>query len=160
MPGWVPMVAGATALAVALAWVLRRATRSGRPRRGDIWWADVPFTDGSGSKVRPCLVLLRHRRGVVVLKITSQDKSRRRDHITIPTRAWDPQARHDSYLNLGEPIVVQPAAFRRRAGACDRSVLRRVSRERDLRCRGLWQSIASLPAAGTAGTPRRGPAPT
>ena len=110
----------------------RRATPEGRvlPRHGEIWWADVPFADGTGAKLRPCLVLRRRWRGVVVLKITSQDKSRRRDHIVIPTREWDPWARRDSYLNLGEPIMVSRAAFRRRAGRADAGTLRRVAGRR------------------------------
>ena len=128
MPGWLPWLAGAAVLVAAAAWVLRRP--GPRPRRGEIWWADVPFTDGTGSKVRPCLVLLRRWRGTVVLKITSQDKSRRRDPITIPTRAWDPYARHDSYLNLGEPITVRARAFRRRVGECDPALLRRIADHR------------------------------
>lgn len=147
MPAWLSWLASLLVLAVAAAWVLHRwATTARRPHRGDIWWADVPFVDGTGSKVRPCLVLLRHRRGVVVLKITSRDKSRRRDHIIIPTRSWDPHARHDSYLNLGEPIVVAPTAFRRRAGTCDQAVLRRVRRQRQLTGRRLARSVARLPA--------------
>lgn len=140
MPGWLPWLSGAAVLAVAAAWVWRR--RAAGPRRGDIWWADVPFTDGSGSKVRPCLVLMRHWRGIVVLKITSQDKSRRRDHITIPTRDWDPYARRDSYLNLGEPIMVRARAFRRRAGVCDPEVLRRLADHRTLTTRSLLHTAA------------------
>lgn len=128
MPAWVPwLLVGVAGVAVAAVWGLRRrATRAHRPRRGDIWWADIPFADGSGSKVRPCLVLRGGLRGVTVLKITSQDKSRRRDHVVIPTRSWDPLARHDSYLNLGELFVVPPKAFHRRAGACDPGVMRAV----------------------------------
>jgi mRNA-degrading endonuclease toxin of MazEF toxin-antitoxin module len=115
----------------------RRAGRAGRPRAGEIWWADVPYTDGSGSKVRPCLVLLRRRRGVVVLKITSQDKSHRHDHVLIPTRSWDPWARHDSYLNLGEPIIVRLAAFQRHAGGCDPAILKQIARRPGLLRRDL-----------------------
>jgi mRNA-degrading endonuclease toxin of MazEF toxin-antitoxin module len=129
------VVAVAVAVAVAAAaaaalWWWRGATRAGGPRPGDIWWADVPFADGSASKVRPCLVLSRSRGAVVVLKITSQDKSRRRDHVLIPTRSWDPRARHDSYLNLGEPITVAASAFVRRAGGCDPQTWRRARRAR------------------------------
>jgi mRNA-degrading endonuclease toxin of MazEF toxin-antitoxin module len=142
MQDWEPWLLAA--LAAALAGVLvagirrhRRAGWAGGPDRGDIWWADVPYADGSGSKVRPCLVMLRHRRGIVVLKITSQDKSRRGDHVPIPTRDWDPWARHDSYLNLGEPIVVPPAAFQRRAGVCDADVLCRIGGRAGLQPRDL-----------------------
>jgi PemK-like, MazF-like toxin of type II toxin-antitoxin system len=104
---------------VAAGWWLRRRWRAGRPSSGDIWWADVPYARGQGSKLRPCLVLRRRGDGIVVLKITSQDKSHRRDHVVIPTRRWDARADHDSYLNLAEPIIVRPAAFHRRAGTAD-----------------------------------------
>jgi mRNA-degrading endonuclease toxin of MazEF toxin-antitoxin module len=133
------LLTGVAALIVVAIWRFfrRRAGAAGRPRTGEIWWADVPYADGSGSKVRPCLVLLRHRRGIVVLKITSQDKSRRRDHVAIPTKGWDPVARHDSYLNLGEPIIVRWAAFERRAGACDPAMFKRIARRPGLLRRDL-----------------------
>jgi hypothetical protein len=124
-PGYVSAVTDwwqwAVAAAVVLAgtWLVRRRLRAARPSSGDIWWADVPFARGEGSKLRPCLVLRRGRDGIEVLKITSQDKSHRRDHVVIPTRRWDARADHDSYLNLAEPIVVRPAAFHRRAGTAD-----------------------------------------
>jgi mRNA-degrading endonuclease toxin of MazEF toxin-antitoxin module len=145
MPAWVPwLLAGVAGSAVAAVWGLRRrATRAHRPRRGDIWWADIPFADGSGSKVRPCLVLRGGFRGITVLKITSQDKSRRRDHVSIPTRSWDPHARHDSYLNLGELFVVPPQAFHRRAGACDPAVMREVRRK-------PWKRATKPRPGGTA----------
>ena len=134
---WLPGIV-AVALGAAI-WYSRRrrAARVGDPRSGEIWWAEVPYTDGSGSKVRPCLVLLRHRRGIVVLKITSRDKGHRRDHVLIPTKGWDPWARHDSYLNLGEPIMVRPDAFERRAGACDPATLKRIARRPGLLRRDL-----------------------
>jgi hypothetical protein len=120
------LTAGLAVLVAAGAAVAWRRQRAGRPTRGDIWWADVPFARGRGAKLRPCLVLLNHRNGVVVLKITSQDKSHRRDHIQIPTRHWDRHAGHDSYLNLGEPILVQHTAFHRRAGTAAWTVRRQV----------------------------------
>jgi hypothetical protein len=123
---WWGLLAVVVVATVVAVWWIRRGQR-GRPRTGEIWWADVPYTDGSGSKVRPCLVLRGRWRGVEVLKITSQDKSRRRDHMPIPTKTWDPWARHDSYLNLGEPIIVPRRAFQRRAGACDPALLRRIA---------------------------------
>jgi hypothetical protein len=30
-----------------------RASWRGRPAPGEIWWADVPYQDGDGSKIRP-----------------------------------------------------------------------------------------------------------
>ncbi len=86
VPGEVQwLVVAAVVIAVVVAALRWRAVdRQRRPYRGDLWWADVPYADGSGGKVRPCLVLLRRPDGVVVLKITSQDKSRRRDHVSSP----------------------------------------------------------------------------
>ncbi|MFC0098700.1 type II toxin-antitoxin system PemK/MazF family toxin [Micromonospora marina] len=108
----------------------RGAGRTGRdePRPGEIWWADVPYADGTGSKVRPCLVLRVDGRDAEVLKITSQDKSDRDDHLPIPTRDWDPDADHDSYLDVSEPIPVALDAFADRAGTCDPDLWRGVRR--------------------------------
>ncbi|MGI5522991.1 type II toxin-antitoxin system PemK/MazF family toxin [Micromonospora sp. CA-259024] len=105
---------------------------SGAPAPGEIWWADVPYADGSGSKVRPCLVLRADSRGADVLKITSQDKSDRDDHVRIPTRDWDPGAEHDSYLSLTEPTRISSAAFADRAGHCDPELWRKVRSLRHL----------------------------
>ncbi|MFG1651028.1 type II toxin-antitoxin system PemK/MazF family toxin [Micromonospora sp. NPDC049275] len=105
---------------------------TGTPTAGEIWWADVPYADGSGSKVRPCLVLRADSRGADVLKITSQDKSDRDDHVRIPTRDWDPDAEHDSYLSLTEPIRISSADFADRAGRCDADLWRKVRNLRHL----------------------------
>ncbi|RZU73857.1 PemK-like, MazF-like toxin of type II toxin-antitoxin system [Micromonospora kangleipakensis] len=98
------------------------------PRAGEIWWADVPYADGTGSKVRPCLVLRADDRGADVLKITSQDKSDRDDHVRIPTRSWDADADHDSFLDVSEPIRIPTTAFEDRAGTCDQSLWRQIRR--------------------------------
>jgi len=39
---------------------------------GDIILADYTFSDGTGSKLRPVLVLFRDREDITVLKMTSQ----------------------------------------------------------------------------------------
>ncbi|MFG1888589.1 type II toxin-antitoxin system PemK/MazF family toxin [Micromonospora sp. NPDC049051] len=101
---------------------------AGTPRPGEIWWADVPYADGTGSKVRPCLVLRADARGADVLKITSQDKSSRDDHVRIPTREWDPDADHDSFVDLAEPAHVPLAGFSRQAGDCDPTLWRHIRR--------------------------------
>jgi hypothetical protein len=108
----------------------RGATGSGTPRPGEIWWAEVPYADGTGAKVRPCLVLRVDGRGADVLKITSQDKSDRDDHVRIPTRDWDRDADHDSFLDIGEPIRVARSAFDNRAGTV---------------APHLWHQLRSLP---------------
>ena len=38
---------------------------------GDLWIADIPFTDGSASKKRPVLVLWLEGRDIVVAAVTS-----------------------------------------------------------------------------------------
>ena len=86
----------------------------------------MPYEDGTGSKVRPCLVLRGRRGGADVLKITSQDQSRRDDHVRIPTRSWDRSAGRDSWLDLTDPIRVSLTAFGNRAGSCDAELWRRV----------------------------------
>jgi PemK-like, MazF-like toxin of type II toxin-antitoxin system len=93
----------------------------GKPKAtpGEIWWADVPFEDGPGSKVRPCLILRYRFRGYEVLKITSQDQSHRRDHVRIATRRWDRNADKDSYLDLTGPIRVRESRLDNRAGHLD-----------------------------------------
>jgi PemK-like, MazF-like toxin of type II toxin-antitoxin system len=96
--------------------------RAGRP--GEIWWADVPYEDGTGSKVRPCLILKPRWNGYDVLKITSQDQSRRHDYIRIPTRHWDRNAEKDSYLDLSDPIRVR--VLDNKAGVLDSPTWRKV----------------------------------
>ncbi|WP_199511755.1 type II toxin-antitoxin system PemK/MazF family toxin [Nucisporomicrobium flavum] len=136
MADWRLWLAAGLVAAAGVA-LLRHRLRTARPTAGDIWWATVPFARGQGAKLRPCLVLLNHRRGIVVLKITSRDKSHRRDHVLIPTRRWDPYAERDSYLNLGEPILVRRSAFQRRAGTASRSMRRVVAARRGLGKRDL-----------------------
>jgi mRNA-degrading endonuclease toxin of MazEF toxin-antitoxin module len=98
------------------------------PQPGEIWWADVPYEDYSGHKVRPCVVLRGDGGYREVLKITSQDQSRRGDHVRIPTRPWDPGADHDSYLDLTGPVKVAVREFDDRAGQLDPAVWRKVRR--------------------------------
>jgi len=100
-----------------------------RPQPGEIWWATVPFDDGSGVKVRPCLVLRTYRTQVEVLKITSQDQSDRADHVEIPTRTWDRKAEHNSYLDLSDPYRLRDSSFERKAGVIDDRTWKLVRRE-------------------------------
>ncbi|MFE0592052.1 type II toxin-antitoxin system PemK/MazF family toxin [Micromonospora echinospora] len=106
--------------------VLRTSDLPGRPRPGEIWWAEVPYVEGTGSKVRPCLVLRVHPRFVDVLKITSRARSWRTDHVVIPTASWDQRATHDSHLDLSRVFRVSDGAFVRRAGSVDSATWRRT----------------------------------
>lgn len=90
-----------------------------KAKPGEIWWADVPYEDGPGSKTRPCLIVRLRFRGYEVLKITSQDQSHRRDHVEIVTRSWDRNAARNSYLDLTDPIRVREKAVDNKAGNLD-----------------------------------------
>jgi PemK-like, MazF-like toxin of type II toxin-antitoxin system len=107
---------------------LWRVFGSHKAKPGEIWWADVPFEDGPGSKVRPCLILRPKWRGYQILKITSQDQSHRRDHIEIATRAWDRNATKNSYLDLSDPIRLRERALDNRAGRLDAPTWSKVRR--------------------------------
>jgi len=101
----------------------------GGPQPGEIWWAEVPFADGSGAKHRPCLVLwfdgMRH---YAVLAITSRDQGGRSDAIVIPTRHWDRKATRDSFLKLRPQLWVHGGGFDRRAGLVDVNTWNQVRR--------------------------------
>lgn len=99
------------ALVVLLGWLAGR--RGPRPDVGDVWFAEVPFADGSGSKDRPVLVLAVAGRSCRVATFTSQDKSARRDHAAVPIGV--PGLRKASWVDL-RPTTVSRRALRRRAG--------------------------------------------
>ena len=78
-----------------------------------MWFAEVPFEDGSGSKDRPVLVLSASGRSCEVARFTSQNKSGRRDHVVVPYGV--PGLPKASWLNL-RPTSLPRSAFRRRTG--------------------------------------------
>jgi hypothetical protein len=128
--------------------VLNRAgsgsPRGRGPQPGEIWWATVPYRDGEGAKRRPALVLGGDGRSYTILKITSQDKSQRHDHLEIPTRTWDRRAAYNSFLDLAAPFQLNRLDFANRAGVVDPAT---------------WQRVAQLhrvglPVPGGASPPR------
>ncbi|MFV0129712.1 type II toxin-antitoxin system PemK/MazF family toxin [Streptomyces sp. HMX112] len=102
-----------------------RAVRH-RPEPGEIWWADVPYEDGPGSKDRPCLVLAVRGDCALVAKITSKNHGDRPGVIVLrPGSVGDGQGR-PSYLETDELREVPVGEFRRRAGTVDPLVWDRV----------------------------------
>lgn len=98
------------------------------PAPGHVWFARVPFDDGSGEgKDRPCLVVSTQRRHALVLKVTSKDKGSREEYVRMPVGPWDQRADHDSWLELSPLRNVPYTDFRRPAGLCDLSVWRQVA---------------------------------
>ncbi|WP_456844474.1 type II toxin-antitoxin system PemK/MazF family toxin [Cellulomonas sp. P5_C6] len=104
-------IVGAVAAVLALGWLLR--PRGRRPRPGEVWFALVPFEDGSGGKDRPVLVLAVDGGTYEVARFTSQDRSARRDHVRVPQGV--PGLPKASWLNL-RPLSLRRSAFRRCSG--------------------------------------------
>lgn len=98
-----------------------QGSRSGDrvPRRGEVWWAEVPFEDGPGSKDRPCLVLAVRGTSVRVAKITTKRHAELPGVLPLPAGIVDDAAGRQSYLETGELRDVPLPAFRRHAGAVD-----------------------------------------
>ncbi|MGW0469536.1 type II toxin-antitoxin system PemK/MazF family toxin [Streptomyces sp. NPDC003027] len=94
--------------------------RPGRlPRAGEIWWADVPYEDGPGSKDRPCLVLALRGDSVLVAKITSRYHDDRPGVIALPPGSVGDARGRPSFLETDELREVPVGAFRRSVGTAD-----------------------------------------
>ncbi len=116
IPEWlVPLVLVVVAICAP---IVRRLLRP-RPRPGQIWFAQVPFEDGTGSKDRPVLIVSVSRGTCVVARFTSQDKSARREFALVPVRL----DHRKSWVNL-RPAPLKRSALRRRAAAADPELLR------------------------------------
>ncbi|NJQ01819.1 type II toxin-antitoxin system PemK/MazF family toxin [Streptomyces zingiberis] len=98
------------------------------PRAREIWWAEVPFEDGPGSKDRPCLVLSVRGRSARVVKITSRDGVERPGRLELPAGSVGDRQERRSYLETDELREVPLAEFRRRVGEVDPAVWRQVRR--------------------------------
>ncbi|MEU8678427.1 type II toxin-antitoxin system PemK/MazF family toxin [Streptomyces sp. NPDC048560] len=96
------------------------------PRAGEIWWAEVPYEDGPGSKDRPCLVLSVRRGTAVVAKITSKHHAERPGVIALPPGSVGDAQGRTSYLEPDETRRVAVRAFRRKVGVVDPGVWARV----------------------------------
>ncbi|MFI9118973.1 type II toxin-antitoxin system PemK/MazF family toxin [Streptomyces bikiniensis] len=101
--------------------------KTGRgPKAGEIWWADVPFEDGPGSKDRPCLVLAVRSGGALVAKITSKHHEERPGVIALPPGTVGDARGRPSFLETDELRTVPVADFRRRVGEVDPALWDRV----------------------------------
>lgn len=130
------VLVGVAAAAVAAAWWRRTrrpqpaATsapdRSGAPRRGEVWWADVPYEDVVGSKDRPCLVVSVRRGTARVMKITSRFHEEQAGVVALPVGTVDDAEGRRSYLETRELRTVPLSAFRRRAGSLEPRTMKRL----------------------------------
>ncbi|MFD5324262.1 type II toxin-antitoxin system PemK/MazF family toxin [Streptomyces sp. NPDC127092] len=89
------------------------------PRPGEIWWADVPFEDGPGSKDRPCLVLALRGDCALVAKITSKYHDERPGVIPLPPGSVGDAQGRPSFLETDELRDVPVWEFRRNVGMAD-----------------------------------------
>jgi hypothetical protein len=103
----------------------RTPKRTGRPVPGEIWWANVPFEDGPGSKDRPCLVLAVQGNSARVVKITTKQHDGPGVIALPPDTVGDTRGRR-SYLETGELRSVRLKDFRRRAATVDAALWERV----------------------------------
>ncbi|MCM2390434.1 type II toxin-antitoxin system PemK/MazF family toxin [Streptomyces albipurpureus] len=92
------------------------------PWPGEIWWAMVPFADGSGAKDRPCLVLSVRGDVAVVAKITSKLHPAARHVITLPPGSVDDRKGRTSHIQAAEQRRIHTSAFRRRVGPVHQDV--------------------------------------
>ncbi|MFD6426613.1 type II toxin-antitoxin system PemK/MazF family toxin [Streptomyces sp. NPDC060198] len=104
-----------------------RGRGAGRlPEPGEIWWAEVPYEDGPGSKDRPCLVLSVRSDRAVVAKITSKHHEERPGVIALPAGTVDDAQGRRSFLETNELRDVAVGGFRRRVGRVDAELWGRV----------------------------------
>jgi mRNA interferase MazF len=97
------------------------------PQPGEIWIADIPFTNGTASKLRPVLVLWTDAADVVVAAITSAQPRTATD---VPLQNWAAAGlRVASTARLSRLDCLEQSLLRRRLGVlaqCDAVQLKRV----------------------------------
>lgn len=109
-PWLVVLVVGAVVL------LLRLLRGAGAPvaRPGEVWFATVPFRDGTGEKDRPVVVLSPQGRWVTVARLTSQDQiARPTDYARVPHPL--PGLTGRGWADL-RPMRIRRSALRRRTG--------------------------------------------
>ncbi|GAA1984222.1 type II toxin-antitoxin system PemK/MazF family toxin [Kitasatospora viridis] len=104
------------------------APRAGSPAPREIWWAEVPFEEVSGSKDRPCLVLAVRGRTATVAKITSKHHAELPGVLALPPGAVGDRQGRASWLETHELREVPLAHFRRRVGVLDATTWARTER--------------------------------
>jgi mRNA interferase MazF len=85
------------------------------PSPGEIWLADIPFTDGSASKIRPVLVLWLDAADVVVAAVTSAPPRSAIDVILVD---WELEGlRVTSTVRLSRLDCMEQILLRRKLGS-------------------------------------------
>jgi mRNA interferase MazF len=89
------------------------------PRPGEVWIADIPFTSGAASKLRPVLVLWTDAADVVVAAVTSAQP---RSATDVALQNWSAAGlRLASTVRLSRLDCLEQGLLRRRLGILDQS---------------------------------------
>ncbi|GHJ49089.1 hypothetical protein Cs7R123_64310 [Catellatospora sp. TT07R-123] len=110
------------------------------PRPKEIWWGEVEFREGEGSKDRPFVILRTFESHLEVLQITSQDKSHRDDHLEFRTTSDDPYAVEGGWLELRVRQLDRVDLRRQDAAYCPDDIWRQV---RTLTMKGIPHNRAA-----------------
>jgi mRNA interferase MazF len=87
------------------------------PQPGEVWIADIPFTSGTASKLRPVLVLWTDAADVVVAAVTSAPSRSRTD---VALQNWPAAGlRVASTVRLSRLDCLEQNLLRRRLGMVD-----------------------------------------
>lgn len=103
---------------VALALRLLRSAGAPAAKPGEVWFAEVPFRDGTGSKDRPVVVLAQRGRTCTVARLTSQDNDARPEYVRAPGVL--PGLHKQSWVDR-RPMQIPRRSLRRRTGDAGRA---------------------------------------
>ncbi len=104
------------------------------PQPGEIWLADIPFTSGAASKLRPVLVLWVDAADIVVAAVTSAP-SRSLTDVTL--QDWSPEGlRVASTVRLSRLDCLEQVLLRRRLGALSKADAQRIMQ--------VWKDVIQL----------------
>jgi mRNA interferase MazF len=96
------------------------------PQPGEVWIADIPFTSGAASKLRPVLVLWTDAADVVVAAVTS---ALPRSLTDVALQNWSSAGlRVASTVRLSRLDCLEQLLLRRRLGVLSRSDAEQVKR--------------------------------
>jgi mRNA interferase MazF len=94
------------------------------PLPGEIWLAEIPFTDGSASKIRPVLVLWLDAGDAVVAAVTSANSRSTSD---ISLQDWQAEGlRVASTVRLSRLDCLEQNLLRRKLGVLSRNDAQRI----------------------------------
>ncbi|MBV1854513.1 hypothetical protein [Catellatospora tritici] len=101
------------------------------PQPQEIWWGEVEFREGDGSKDRPFVVLRTYPEYLEVLQITSQDKSHRDDHMWFWSESDDVYSAGPGYLELRVRRLDRIDLRRQDSGYCPDEIWNQVRHLRE-----------------------------